>query len=69
MDPDYAEAYYYRYHAYEKLGQQDRAKKDYNKAIELDPSLVEKQKSISGFETISTIVGMFAVIYLLKRRG
>ena len=68
LDPDYDKAYYYRYLAYEKFGQQDRAKKDYNKAIELDPDIVEKQKSISGFEAISAIAGMLAVIYLLKRR-
>ena len=41
LNPDYAEAYYYRGLTYKSLGQREQAFEDYNKAIELNPDFTE----------------------------
>ena len=43
LNPKNSEAYYERGVSYKQKGQMDLAKKDFDKAIELDPKIAERE--------------------------
>jgi len=66
LNPQYADAWYNKGIALDKLGRTKEAEKAFERAYELDPAL--KRPQTSGFDFVTGMFMVFEAGYLLRRR-